>query len=268
METLERLDRKKTKAALIRLHQNAQRLLLPVEVVNPHAASLAFSGKRTRSRRDHMKLLSLIRSIAFLHQHQRPTKRTEDGTLYIEANADDVKTAEHLLRKLLDNAVEELPPQTRSLLERIQAYCEQQAEEGEQASEVVFSRRQLREATGLGDTQLKVHLSRLVGLELLSARRQSYHEGLRYRLHLENERAPSVGALVGKVGAKSQSVGHRSGIGRPPTPTDQAPEKKQEKTTLGPSVGLFGSTSLGSQKLKGSDLLISAQPKRMNGVAK
>ena len=36
---------------------------------------------------------------------------------------------------------------------------------------VRFTRRQVREATGSGDTQLKVHLARLVDLELVLAHR-------------------------------------------------------------------------------------------------
>ena len=50
----------------------------------------------TRTRRDHMKFLTLIEAIALLHQHQREIKTaTRDGkTLeYIEATADDVKLA-------------------------------------------------------------------------------------------------------------------------------------------------------------------------------
>jgi hypothetical protein len=46
------------------LHRNAQRLLRPLAVVNPHARELTFPDSMTRTRRDHMKFLTLIRSIA------------------------------------------------------------------------------------------------------------------------------------------------------------------------------------------------------------
>lgn len=45
-----------------------------------------------------------------------------------------------------------------------------------------FSRRQLRERTGWGDTQLKVHLARLVDLELVVAHRADKGNGLVYEL--------------------------------------------------------------------------------------
>src|ERR1700678_1945735 len=44
-----------------KLHQNAQRLLRPLAVVNPYAEDLTFLDDRTRMRRDHAKYLTLIR---------------------------------------------------------------------------------------------------------------------------------------------------------------------------------------------------------------
>ncbi len=59
---------------LVALHQNAQRLLRPLRVVNPYASQLTFLDAQTRTRRDHEKYLALIDAIALLHQHQREVK--------------------------------------------------------------------------------------------------------------------------------------------------------------------------------------------------
>ena len=56
------------------VHRNAQRLLKPIFVANPYARELTFLDSQTRTRRDHMKYLTLIRAIALLHQYQRPRK--------------------------------------------------------------------------------------------------------------------------------------------------------------------------------------------------
>ncbi len=56
----------------------------------------------TRTRRDHMKLLTLINAIALLHQYQRAIKtdtRTAKTLEYIEATAEDVKLARELMRR-------------------------------------------------------------------------------------------------------------------------------------------------------------------------
>jgi len=51
--TLDGLLAKREKDALITLHQNAQRLLRPLDVLNPYAQFLTFPDQTTRLRRDH-----------------------------------------------------------------------------------------------------------------------------------------------------------------------------------------------------------------------
>nr|MBE8598317.1 DNA primase [Xenorhabdus sp. BG5] len=76
-QTLEGLLAENERDYLTALHQNAQRRLKPLNVVNPYASQLTFLSDKTRTRRDHMKYLTLIQSIALLHQHQRDIKTAE-----------------------------------------------------------------------------------------------------------------------------------------------------------------------------------------------
>ena len=90
-QTLGGLLAKTEREAVRTLHANAQRLLEPVVVVNPLAPSLSFADGRTRARRDQAKLLTLIRAVALLHQHQRPRKRlVRNGVevVYLEATVE------------------------------------------------------------------------------------------------------------------------------------------------------------------------------------
>ena len=101
------------------MQRNAQRLLKPLFVVNPYARELTFLDSQTRTRRDHMKYLALIRSIALLQQHQRQRKTaTHNGQAleYIEVKLDDISTANRLAHEVLGRSLDELPPQTRRLL--------------------------------------------------------------------------------------------------------------------------------------------------------
>ena len=89
----------KQRVELTKLHQNAQRLLRPVEVVNPFGDKLTFLDDKTRTRRDHMKYLLLIEAISLVHQHQRPLKTAEhDGKVleYVEVTLDDLRLANRL----------------------------------------------------------------------------------------------------------------------------------------------------------------------------
>jgi len=60
-QTLEGLLAEADREAITTLHRNAQRLLKPIHVVNPYAHRLTFLDDKTRTRRDHVKYLTLIR---------------------------------------------------------------------------------------------------------------------------------------------------------------------------------------------------------------
>ncbi len=173
--TLEGLKAKRTEQQVLKLHRNAQRLLRPLVVVNPWAEQLGFLDHQTRTRRDHEKYLTLIDAVALLHQYQRTVKTLElagETVEYIEVAPDDITLANRLAHQVLGRTLDELPPQTRGLLNRIHEWTDTQCRERQiLQGDFRFSRRQLREAFGGGDTQLKVHLGRLVELEYLLVHR-------------------------------------------------------------------------------------------------
>ncbi|MBD2812574.1 toprim domain-containing protein, partial [Xenorhabdus sp. Vera] len=171
-QTLEGLLAENERDYLTELHQNAQRLLRPLNVVNPYASQLTFMSDKTRTRRDHMKYLTLIQSIALLHQYQREIKQASHrGKVldYIEVSKDDIRLANQLAHDILGRTLDEMPPQTRKLLLLIQAWVR---DSGQPRHEMIFTRKQLRDTVQWGDTQLKVHLSRLVEMEYLLLHRR------------------------------------------------------------------------------------------------
>jgi len=176
-QTLEGLLQWEDREVLCAQHHNAQRLLAPMRVVNPWAPRLTFLADKTRTRRDHGKYLTLIEAIALLHQHQRDLKTSERAgrTLhYIEATLDDIALANAIAHEVLGRTLDELPPQTRKLLTLLRAWVQQQCQVRKlRQAQLHFTRRQLREATSWGDTQLKVHLSRLVELEYVAMHRKA-----------------------------------------------------------------------------------------------
>lgn len=185
-QTLEGLLAKRDRDHLLAVHRNAQRLLRPVHVTNPFARELTFLDDQTRTRRDHLKYLTLIRSIALLHQYQRATKSVShqgQAVQYIEATIDDIAAANALAHDALGRSLDELAPQTRRLLmlidEMVSKACERMVLE---RSDYRFSRRQVREFTGWGNTQLKLHLHRLEELEYLLLHRGGRGQSFVYEL--------------------------------------------------------------------------------------
>jgi DNA primase len=182
-ETLDGLLARHRASALRALHHDAQRLLEPVAVVNPYARTLTFRADRPRTRRDHTKYLGLIRTIAFLHQHQRPrhTLPAPDGqTLtYIEVIPADIAAANRLAAAVLGRSLDELAPQTRTLLLRLHAWVHTRAEaEGRPPGTLRFTRREVREFTAWSADQIDLHLGRLERLEYVLAHHGG--QGARY----------------------------------------------------------------------------------------
>ena len=230
-QTLEGLLLRQDRDQVLAVHRNAQRLLRPLLVANPYARHLTFLDHQTRTRRDHMKYLTLIRAIALLHQYQRPVKTTDhDGrsVRYIEVTKADVALANDLAHEVLGRSLDELPPQTRRLLGLLDGLVTERAKaQGLDRCDVRFTRREVREATGWGNTQLKVHLARLVELEYLlvhaGGRGQSWSYELAVEAGAEGDRPVLAGLIdVNTLEAhtydasRSGSEEVRSGSGRPP----------------------------------------------------
>jgi hypothetical protein len=203
-----------------RLHQNAQRLLEPLAMVNPHAESLGFADGTVRARRDHVKYLTLISAVTLLHQHQRQVKTVTRGSQvirYVETTPVDIALADRLAAEVLSRSLDELPPGTRRLLDAVHGYVTARCQaEDLDPGLVRFTRRQLREALSFGDTQLKVHLARLADYELVIVRRME-SGGFCYELAWQpGPRAAGGGDLPGLPGsaglADTAATSDRSGL--------------------------------------------------------
>jgi len=248
--TLEGLRLKKEKQRLLALLRNAQRLLEPVDVVNPWADQLTFTADRTRTRRDHEKYLTLIDAIALLHQHQRSrSQRSEDGGQqsdlgsptsdlgsYITVTLDDIALANRLAPDLLGRSLDELPPQTRRLLgcikELVRDICKREDVEQRLA---LFSRRELCACSGWTYSQVKRHLVRLQELEYVAPRYGRMGTAMRYELLIgldEPIDAQHIGLLdVAKLKPMTKTRTGKTGGWTPPCQNRMARLDADESTT-------------------------------------
>ena len=185
--TLPGMQAARERAAVADLHRNAQRLLAPVAVVNPHANALSFAAHQTRLRRDHAKYLSLIDAVTFLHQHQRETKSVTftDGSemRYIEVTQADIALANRLAAVVLSRSLDDLPPQTRRMWEGLGEFVTAEATKHSLTpARVTFTRRDAQAALGWSYQQARVHLDRLAEQEYIVATGGGFGQVVRYRV--------------------------------------------------------------------------------------
>jgi DNA primase len=219
--------------AVTQLHQHAQRLLRPLAVVNPYAEQLTFLDDRTRTRRDHAKYLTLIESIALLHQHQREVRVMQRGSRrieYIEVALADIALANRLAHEVLGRSLDELPPQTRRVLGIIEAFVAEKVKQREiSRSDARFTRRELRARCGMSDAAIRVHLERLVMMEYV--RPAAGRNGLRfdYELLFDGDVEASASQMIGLIDVTTIAASQGSD-------PDLAPRLQAARTDLVPTL--------------------------------
>ncbi len=217
-ETLEGLLAAAERGKIVKRHQNAQRLLRPLLVANPYAEKLTFLDDRTRTRRDHVKYLTLIRAIALLHQHQRPVKTATYGSKtfeYVEVEASDVALANRLAAEVLGQSLDELPPQTRKLLDLVHTMVETECERLKvRRPDFRFSRRDVRAFAAWSDFQVRVHLERLVALEYVLVHRGGRGQSFVYELLYDGQGRRGEPFLMGLADIEALTTTTPSSRGR------------------------------------------------------
>jgi DNA primase len=253
--TLAGLLAREHKHDILSLHRHAQQLLRPLAVVNPYAEQLSFHAQQARARRDHEKYLALIDTIALLHQHQREIHQVTSGERcidYIEVTRSDIEAAHAIAHEVLGRSLDELPPVTRKLLATLSDYVAERAKtEGVQRDELRFTRRELREACGWGDTQLRLHLQRLAELEILNTERMGAGGQLRYTLRHEAGEQDARTRLCGLIdpaqlkdaamteksrGSEAQAAGPSRGDRGPDAGAVRAPASVEKPATARPGA--------------------------------
>jgi len=274
--TLAGLQAKVRGDAVLTAHRAAQTLLRPLAVVNPYAESLTFASDRVRLRRDHVKYLALIDAIALLHQHQRKVHRLDvDGAAveYVEVLPTDIALANRLAHAVLGRSLDELPPQTRRVLAQLDAWVTAQAgAQGVSRSAVQFTRRHVRTALGLSDTQLRVHLDRLVQLDYVAQHGGKPGQRFSYSLLFDGDAASDAPQAMGLSEATSRG---QAATSRGKTPTSRG----ADADLAGGSRPVNGGVTAGSRGgkiprkakpdagLRAADTPPAPKARRGNGVA-
>jgi len=176
-----------------------------------------------------MKYLTLIQSIAYLHQYQREIKsiiQNEQRIEYVEVTIDDIKIANQLAHEVLGRTLDELPPQTRKLLELL---CESvQAEsktKGMEISDYRFSRKDIRQVTGWGLTQVAVHCQRLEAMEYLIAHSGKRGQSMKYELCYDGQGNEGDKFMLGLIEPEQLTSATVPDVALPPASMQSYDEK-------------------------------------------
>jgi hypothetical protein len=125
-----------------------------------------------RLRRDHDRFLDLIACVCFLRQYQKQ-EESQDGVSFIRADLEDYKVAYTIMVDgILGSTMRELTKGAQLLYDELRKFARAEAKRQKvEPTEVSLTQRQLREASGLGQTWVREHLRHLVDYEYVSVSR-------------------------------------------------------------------------------------------------
>jgi DNA primase catalytic core len=107
------------------LFKNMQRVLRPINIINPYAQYIALPEQVFKPRRTMTLLLGFIEAVTFYHQYQREVKKDSSGELYIETTPEDIAAAFDLLKDVLFSKSDELTKATREFLEKLKGHIQE-----------------------------------------------------------------------------------------------------------------------------------------------
>ena len=136
-----------------------------------------------------------------LHQYQRQVKTiNHNGQVveYIEVTKEDILIANQLAHDILGRTLDELPPQTRRLLDQVHRLVTDQCRPQQiEQSDYRFSRKDIRQYVGWTDFQVKKHMQRLQDLEYVLVHRGRRGQSFEYELLYQGEGQGGDGFLMG-----------------------------------------------------------------------
>ena len=137
--------------------QNSLRMLQTLEVVNPFADKISLPQNTHKLRRLHGMYQNLVAQITWLHQYQR----TKDQQGRILTEKQDLELACNILLETIVLKVDELHGSLRQFYESLKDHIK------EKGTDYNFTRFDVKQATGLGKSQVNNYLQQLVSLEYI-----------------------------------------------------------------------------------------------------
>ncbi|WP_081161350.1 toprim domain-containing protein [Niastella populi] len=152
------------------LFRNIQRVLSPIQIINPYAKYIELPQQVFKPRRTMTLLLGFIEAVTFYHQYQREIKKDATGRLYITTTAEDIEAAFTLLKDVLFSKSDELTKATRNFFEQLKQLCQETGGD-------TFNAKAIRERLRINPGNMKRYLAELVRYGYIKANGNRYRKG-------------------------------------------------------------------------------------------
>jgi len=156
--------------------QNVQRIMQPVQVINPYAEFLKIPDEVLKPRRSNAHYLHFIEAITFYKQHQREKKTDQvTGEIYIETTLEDIEEANELMKDVLLRKADELSGATRNYFEQLKALLQEQKQS-------TFTNKEIRKALRLPGTTVRRYHNELLQNGYIKLQESKKQKGYCYEI--------------------------------------------------------------------------------------
>jgi len=191
------------------LLQNTQRILQPVNVINPYAEQLKIPNEVFKPRRSNSHYLQFIEAVTFYYQYQREQKVDEStGEIYIETTLEDIAEANKLMKQILLRKSDELNGACREYLEQLKTYLKDNKRSA-------FSSKEVRQALRINASNQKRYMLQLLTNGYIKKSSGSKAKGFTYEVvsYEEYEQLQnSISHILDESLQKLKAVVHSSGV--------------------------------------------------------
>lgn len=172
----------KTKKNLL---QNMQRLLDPINIQNPFQPDLELPESVFKPLRTNQHYIALIKAVTFLHQHQRPIEKDENGVPFITTTLKDIEWANQLCKDSMLRKSDSLSGKQRDFFERLKGYLLSKKDEKSGADyKTTFFAKDIREVFRMHPQQLKRQLTTLERYHYLTQIGHNKKMGFEYQIEV------------------------------------------------------------------------------------
>ncbi|MBD3315199.1 MAG: toprim domain-containing protein [Chitinivibrionales bacterium] len=204
---VEGLRLKARRERIEKLHANIQRLLKSQALSNAvDSIGIEYPPELLNARRESEKFDILVKTVALLHQYQRPLKeeRHHDGLYrFLEVTSEDIEAVMSFAGDILSQSISELPKLCRELLVQVHALVDEKYRTEVRSIQelkrwqVTFTRKEIKDRCGWSRWHVEEHLKELVEAGYISPRMG--RKGQRYAYCLVEESIPALPVLRAKA---------------------------------------------------------------------
>lgn len=165
-----------TEHSIKELLKNTQRLLEPLNVVNPYAESLKLPSEVLKPRRTNSHYLQFIEAVTFYHQKQRKQRTDQStGEIYIETTLEDIAEANKLMKEILLRKSDDITGACRNYFEGLKAYMKENSINN-------FTNKEVRSWLRMPISTVKRHNLELISYGYLKLAESKKAKGYRYEV--------------------------------------------------------------------------------------